>query len=53
MDSEAASAEVSSSVLTLNSVGNLVNLVPDIAARGEKTSRNQPKNQRSHSPEDE
>src|SRR4051812_33929913 len=50
---EAAGAEVSGSVLTLNSVGNLVNLVSDIAARGEKTSRNQPKNQRTRDPEDE
>jgi DNA repair protein RadA/Sms len=50
---EAAGAEVSGSALTLNSVGNLVNLVSDIAARGEKTSRNQPKNQRGRDPEDE
>ena len=50
---EAAGAEVSGSALTLNPVGSLVSLVSDIAARGEKTSRNQPKNQRSRDPEDE
>jgi DNA repair protein RadA/Sms len=50
---EAAGAEVSGSVLALNPVGSLVSLVSDIAARGEKTSRNQPKNQRSRNPEDE
>src|SRR6195256_4588323 len=42
---EAAGAEVSGSALALNPVGSLVSLVSDIAARGEKTSRNQPKNQ--------
>jgi DNA repair protein RadA/Sms len=50
---EAAGAEVSGSALALNPVGSLVSLVSDIAARGEKTSRNQPKNQRSGNPEDE
>jgi DNA repair protein RadA/Sms len=50
---EAAGAEVSGSALALNPVGSLVSLVSDIAARGEKTSRNQPKNQRSRAPEDE
>src|SRR6266853_797272 len=50
---EAAGAEVSGSALALNPVGSLVSLVSDIAARGEKTSRNQPKNQRSRNPEDE
>jgi len=51
---EAAGAEVvSGSALALNPVGNLVGLVSDIAARGEKTSRNQPKNQHGRNPEDE
>jgi len=50
---EAAGAEVSGSALALNPVGSLVSLVSDIAARGEKTSRNQPKSQRSRDPEDE
>ena len=48
-----AGAEVSGSALALNPVGSLVNLVSDIAARGEKTSRNQPKNQHGRDPEDE
>jgi DNA repair protein RadA/Sms len=50
---EAAGAEVSGSALALNPVGSLVSLVSEIAARGEKTSRNQPKNQRSRDPEGE
>src|SRR5690242_1455349 len=50
---EAAGAEVSGSALALNPVGSLVSLVSDIAARGEKTSRNQPKNQYSRDPEGE
>jgi DNA repair protein RadA/Sms len=50
---EAAGGEVSGSALALNPVGSLVGLVSDIAARGEKTSRNQPKNQHGRDPEDE
>ena len=50
---EAARAEAADPGLTLNTVGDLVNLVSDIAARGEKTSRNQPGHQRKRAPEDE
>ena len=42
---EGPRGETSDAGLTLNSVGMLVNLVSDIAARGEKPRRNAPKNQ--------
>jgi DNA repair protein RadA/Sms len=38
---EAAGAETAGSGMTLNMVGNLVSLVSEIAARGEKTQRNE------------
>src|SRR5882672_1233338 len=50
---ESARGEPGGDALSLNPVGSLVSLVSDIAARGEKTSRNQPKTQRSRVPEDE
>jgi DNA repair protein RadA/Sms len=46
---EAGGTDATMSALALNPVGNLVSLVSDIAARGEKT----PRNQRKNDPEDE
>jgi DNA repair protein RadA/Sms len=46
---EAAGAEIAGSALALSPVGNLVSLVSDIAARGEKS----PGKQRGRTPEDE
>src|SRR4029079_2066061 len=46
---EAGGTDATMSALALNPVGNLVSLVSDIAARGEKA----PKNQRPRDPEDE
>src|SRR4029078_1055509 len=46
---EAGGTDATMSALALNPVGNLVSLVSDIAARGEKA----PKNQRRRDPEDE
>jgi DNA repair protein RadA/Sms len=46
---EAGGTDATMSALALNPVGNLVSLVSDIAARGEKS----PKNQRPRDPEDE
>ena len=45
--------DVASSGLTLNTVSTLVGLVSEIAARGEKPAKNQPKNRRGRDPEDE
>src|SRR6187397_3256276 len=52
---EAVGSDVAMSGLTLNTVGSLVGLVSEIAARGEKSPRspaNQAQNQRKREPED-